>query len=69
MTRDKSSSVVANWKCLSACTLISMASFQYGLDFTMIGGFQAMIGFLQVFDIHTRLFAREVRNSDIDVSE
>lgn len=46
-----------------------MASFQYGLDFTMIGGFQAMIGFLQVFDIHTRLFAREVRNSDIDVSE
>ncbi|KAL1991062.1 hypothetical protein VTN49DRAFT_5566 [Thermomyces lanuginosus] len=26
-----------------------MASFQYGLDFTMIGGFQAMIGFLQVY--------------------
>lgn len=51
-TRDKSSSVVANWKCLSACTLVSMASFQYGLDFTMIGGFQAMIGFLQVIDVH-----------------
>lgn len=37
-----------HWKSLAACSLISMSPFQYGVDFTMIGGFQAMVGFLKV---------------------
>ena len=37
-----------HWKCLAACTLVSMCPFQYGLDFGLIGGLQAMVGFLQV---------------------
>ncbi|KAK2074887.1 hypothetical protein P8C59_009057 [Phyllachora maydis] len=36
-------------KCFAACALISLCSFQYGFDFGMIGGLQAMVGFLQVF--------------------
>ncbi|KAK1759961.1 general substrate transporter [Echria macrotheca] len=38
-----------HWKCLAACTLVSMCPFQYGLDFGLIGGLQAMVGFLRVF--------------------
>ncbi|KAJ3578327.1 hypothetical protein NPX13_g2234 [Xylaria arbuscula] len=38
-----------HWKALSIITLVSLSSFQYGLDFGIIGGLQAMIGFLQVF--------------------
>ncbi|KAK4187695.1 general substrate transporter [Podospora australis] len=38
-----------HWKCLAACTLMSMCPFQYGLDFGLIGGLQAMVGFLRVF--------------------
>lgn len=37
-----------HWKSLAACSLISMSAFQYGVDFTLIGGFQAMVGFLKV---------------------
>lgn len=36
------------WKCLSAVFLVSISSFQYGLDFGIIGGLQAMVGFLKV---------------------
>jgi len=39
----------SNWKCMLACLLIAMAPFQYGVDFGLIGGMQAMVGFLQVF--------------------
>ncbi|KAJ9137477.1 Maltose permease [Pleurostoma richardsiae] len=39
----------AHWKCLLAVTLVSMSPFQYGIDFGIIGGLQAMIGFLKVF--------------------
>ncbi|GAB7354614.1 hypothetical protein MBLNU459_g5052t1 [Dothideomycetes sp. NU459] len=38
-----------NWKCILACILVSMSPFQYGVDFGLIGGIQAMIGFLRVF--------------------
>ncbi|KAI1340257.1 MFS monosaccharide transporter-like protein [Xylariaceae sp. FL0016] len=38
-----------HWKALCAVSLVSLSSFQYGLDFGIIGGLQAMIGFLQVF--------------------
>ena len=31
-----------------ACILVSMSPFQYGIDFGLIGGMQAMIGFLKV---------------------
>ncbi|KAI1109601.1 general substrate transporter [Nemania sp. NC0429] len=38
-----------HWKALLTVCLVSLSSFQYGLDFGIIGGLQAMIGFLQVF--------------------
>jgi len=41
--------VKAHWKALAACTLVSMCPFQYGVDFGIIGGLQAMPGFLAVF--------------------
>ncbi|KAF2787544.1 MFS monosaccharide transporter-like protein [Melanomma pulvis-pyrius CBS 109.77] len=41
--------LLENWKCLLACTLVSMSPFQYGIDFGLIGGLQAMPGFLEVF--------------------
>ncbi len=37
-----------HWKALLIVTLVSLSSFQYGLDFGIIGGLQAMIGFLEV---------------------
>lgn len=43
------SGLLENWKCLLACTLVSMSPFQYGIDFGAIGGLQAMRGFLEVF--------------------
>lgn len=43
------SSLLSNWKCVAACTLVSMSTFQYGVDFGAIGGLQAMRGFLEVF--------------------
>jgi len=42
-------SLRANWKCLVACGLVSMASFQYGIDFGLIAGLQAMPGFLKIY--------------------
>lgn len=54
MAPREKNGVLANWKCLAACTLISMSPFQYGVDFTMIGGFQAMVGFLQVRYYHNK---------------
>ncbi|KAF2269965.1 general substrate transporter [Lojkania enalia] len=41
--------LLENWKCLLACTLVSMSPFQYGIDFSLIGGLQAMPGFLRVY--------------------
>jgi len=40
-----------NRKSILICSLMATASFQYGLDFSLIGGFQAMPGFLQVFGV------------------
>lgn len=42
-------SIKANWRCFVACGIIIMSTFQYGIDFGLIGGLQAMQGFLQVF--------------------
>ncbi len=41
-------SMRGHWKSLAACTLVSMCPFQYGIDFGLISGLQAMTGFLQV---------------------
>ncbi|KAH7379763.1 MFS transporter [Cadophora sp. MPI-SDFR-AT-0126] len=49
MADQPKESVKSHWKCLLACTLMSMCPFQYGIDFGIIGGLQAMPGFLQVF--------------------
>lgn len=42
-------SIKANWRCFVACLIILISPFQYGLDFGLIGGLQAMPGFLQIF--------------------
>lgn len=33
-----------------ACGVVILSPFQYGFDFGMIGGLQAMVGFLEVHD-------------------
>jgi hypothetical protein len=33
---------------LASVALVTISSFQYGLDFGIIGGLQAMVGFLKV---------------------
>jgi SP family sugar:H+ symporter-like MFS transporter len=54
-TPDRKDSLAAHWKCLAACTLMSMCPFQYGVDFGIIGSLQAMKGFLEVcFYYHKR---------------
>ena len=40
-----------NRKSVLICSVVAMASFQYGLDFSLIGGFQAMVGFLEVYGV------------------
>ncbi|KAF3392646.1 Maltose permease MAL31 [Penicillium rolfsii] len=47
--RQEKNGLRLHWKSLAACSLISMSPFQYGVDFTLIGGFQAMVGFLKVY--------------------
>ncbi|KAK2770679.1 hypothetical protein FQN53_005390 [Emmonsiellopsis sp. PD_33] len=49
ISKERSNSFQDNWKCVIICFAISMANCQYGYDTATIGGFQAMIGFLQVF--------------------
>lgn len=51
--KDHELDMKAHWKALSIVTFVSLSSFQYGLDFGIIGGLQAMIGFLQVRDYRT----------------
>ena len=36
-------------KCLFICFIVTIATFQYGLDYALFGGFMAMPGFLEVF--------------------
>ncbi|KPI35550.1 Galactose transporter [Cyphellophora attinorum] len=42
-------------KCMLICCLITVASFQYGLDYALVGGFMAMPGFLQVFGYYDEI--------------
>ncbi|KAK1765381.1 general substrate transporter [Phialemonium atrogriseum] len=39
----------ANWRCFVACGFIVLCPIQYGLDFGLIGGLQAMVGFLKIY--------------------
>ncbi|KAI1765678.1 general substrate transporter [Hypoxylon sp. FL1150] len=39
----------AHWRCFVACGLMILAPFQYGIDFGLIGGMQAMVGFLKIY--------------------
>jgi len=36
-------------KCLWICLVVTTATFQFGLDYALLGGFMAMPGFLRVF--------------------
>ena len=38
----------AHWRLFVACGIMILSPFQYGVDFGMIGGLQAMVGFLKV---------------------
>ncbi|KAE8447058.1 hypothetical protein EG329_011193 [Mollisiaceae sp. DMI_Dod_QoI] len=49
MEGQRKEGIKSHWKCLAACLLVSMCPFQYGIDFGIIGGLQAMPGFLEVF--------------------
>ncbi|KAK7954086.1 hypothetical protein PG996_014972 [Apiospora saccharicola] len=46
---DDKNTIRAHWRCFLACGLIILSPFQYGIDFGMIGGLQAMPGFLKVY--------------------
>lgn len=48
MAEDKVT-IRANWRVFVACGIIILSPFQYGIDFGLIGGLQAMPGFLKVF--------------------
>src|SRR5690606_18911540 len=39
---------LAHWKAFVACGIMILSPFQYGVDFGIIGGLQAMVGFLKV---------------------
>jgi MFS transporter, SP family, sugar:H+ symporter len=41
----------AHWRALSAATLVALSSFQYGVDFGIISGLQAMEPFLEVMKL------------------
>ncbi|KAH7143447.1 general substrate transporter [Dactylonectria macrodidyma] len=49
MGEAKDDTIRANWRCFIACTIIVLSPFQYGLDFGLIGGLQAMPGFLMIY--------------------
>lgn len=39
----------ANWICMVVACVVSTANMQYGFDAAVVGGFQAMPGFLKVW--------------------
>ncbi|SPO01674.1 related to monosaccharide transporter [Cephalotrichum gorgonifer] len=45
-------------KCIFICCVITVASFQYGLDYGLVGGFMAMPGFLKVYGYYDEEKAR-----------
>ncbi|KAI1472161.1 general substrate transporter [Daldinia caldariorum] len=49
MTPKDGDTIRAHWRCFVACGLMVLSPFQYGLDFGLIGGLQAMPGFLKIY--------------------
>ncbi|OAL34555.1 hypothetical protein AYO20_06185 [Fonsecaea nubica] len=49
ISEGRNNRLIDNWKCLLICCAVSMANCQYGFDTAAVAGFQAMIGFLEVF--------------------
>ncbi|CAE7001266.1 hypothetical protein PTNB85_09070 [Pyrenophora teres f. teres] len=49
MAKPNETTLWANRKCLLVCSAVAIASMQYGIDTTAVGGIQAMPGFLMVF--------------------
>ncbi|KAI2468531.1 general substrate transporter [Annulohypoxylon bovei var. microspora] len=45
-------------KCLLICFVVTVSSFQYGLDYALVGGFMAMPGFLKVFGYYDEAAGR-----------
>ncbi|KAF2003056.1 monosaccharide transporter-like protein [Amniculicola lignicola CBS 123094] len=43
----------AHWRVFVACGVMILSPFQYGIDFGMIGGMQAMPGFLKIYGYRT----------------
>lgn len=54
MADVKKESWTAHWRLFAACGVMVLSPFQYGIDFGMIGGLQAMVGFLEVRDLSAR---------------
>jgi hypothetical protein len=52
MADAKKETIRANWKVFLACGVMILSPFQYGVDFGMIGGLQAMVGFLKVLSFY-----------------
>ncbi|KAI1102418.1 general substrate transporter [Jackrogersella minutella] len=49
MTVKDDETIRAHWRCFVACGLMVLSPFQYGIDFGLIGGLQAMPGFLKIY--------------------
>lgn len=53
MTGKDDQRILDHWRCFLGCGLMILSPFQYGIDFGLIGGLQAMPGFLKVCYAHT----------------
>jgi hypothetical protein len=51
MADVKKETWTTHWRLFLACGVMILSPFQYGIDFGMIGGLQAMVGFLQVLKL------------------
>ncbi|KAK0380680.1 hypothetical protein CLIM01_01960 [Colletotrichum limetticola] len=54
MPKMAADGIRAHFWCFMACGMIALSPFQYGLDFGIIGGLQAMPGFLEVYGYEDR---------------
>lgn len=45
--------VRSHTKCLAICFFVTMSTFQYGLDYALVGGFLSMPGFLEVYGYYS----------------
>jgi TRAP-type C4-dicarboxylate transport system permease small subunit len=56
MASNNGDSLLTHWKCMLACGVMILFPFQYGIDFGLIGGLQAMIPFLKVHMINAYMY-------------